>query len=76
MRRSWVILRVDELIEGPEDERNGRFGPGECGSDIALHRGALATIRIDGQDDRFPRVARYWASGAYIVAIMPSRGEV
>src|SRR5215207_268585 len=44
----------DELIEGPENERDGRLGSRECGSDIALHCRSLAAIRVDGQDDGFP----------------------
>ena len=50
--------RVDELIEGPESERNGRLGPRECGSNIALHRRALAGSRVDGQEYGWPAWAQ------------------
>jgi hypothetical protein len=45
--------RSDELIEGPEDERNVRIGLGECSRDVALDRRAPARIRVNGENDRF-----------------------
>jgi hypothetical protein len=71
--------RVDELIEGPEGERNSRLGPPECGRDMTLHRGShsLAASRVDGQDNGSRKaVGASCARATYIVAIMPSRGDV
>jgi hypothetical protein len=72
-----VRLSGAELIEGPESERNGRLRPRKCGGNVALHRRSLASSRVDGQDEGFPESPRGdLRERTYIVAIMPSRGDV